>query len=694
MHNIDLMSDLADNDDERSTASATPTCRCQSLPAWLFTALLLIFPIPRALQAADTPDVMLANLTDMSLEALMDVEVTSVSRQPEKQSAAAAAIFVISNDDLRRWGVTTIPDALRRVPGLQVARIDANKWAITSRGFNSRFANKLLVMIDGRTVYTPLFAGVYWDMQGVMLEDVDRIEIVRGPGGTLWGANAVNGVINIITKPASETQGNLVAGAIGNQVNGIGAARHGGTLENTASYRVYAKYSDYDNGYNPDSPRDDWHIAQTGFRTDWERDNQNTFTLQGDYYNGESGERTSIATGPAGPPPTAIVTRDNDTDLEGSNLLFRWSHVLDEDSDFVLQTYFDYVNRDELVLNEDRATLDFDFQHHIWLQNRHDILWGIGYRYTDDESRNNPTFSLDPDNRDVNLFSAFIQDAIDLSEVVQLTIGSKFEHNDFTGFEYQPSARIAWSMDNGQTLWGAVSRAVRTPSRGEHDVTLRLLPDPAMDPGIPIYATGNDDFDAEVMLAYELGYRLNFHNNWSVDLAGFYNRYDDLRTLDVTSAGPTEILLPFDNRMDGDTWGIEVATQWQVLPGWRVNGSYTYLNMSLDLDPSSSDTQSQSAEDASPNHQASLWSTYTISEGWEFGTTLRYVGDISVSGADIDDYTELDLRLGWKPRPHVELSLVGQNLLDRHHPEFLPDFIATQPTEVKRSLSLRGIWKF
>jgi len=365
---------LTDNDDGRSTAGAMSSCRRQSLFAGLRTALLFIFLPLGASQAADTTDATPDDLTDMSLEALMNVEVTSVSKQPEKQSDAAAAIFVISNDDLMRWGVTTIPDALRRVPGLQVARIDANKWAITSRGFNSRFANKLLVMIDGRTVYTPLFAGVYWDMQDVMLEDVDRIEIVRGPGGTLWGANAVNGVINIITKPASKTQGNLVAGTIGNEVNGIAAGRHGGTLENGASYRVYAKYSDYDNGYSSGSSHDAWHIGQTGFRSDWERHSGDTFTLQGDYYQGESGEQVSIATGPAGPPPTAIVTRDNDTDLEGGNLLFRWSHTLGEDADFILQTYVDYVNRDEVVLNEDRTTLDFDFQHHFRLHNKHDIL--------------------------------------------------------------------------------------------------------------------------------------------------------------------------------------------------------------------------------------------------------------------------------------------------------------------------------
>ena len=668
-----------------------PACLQRLVPALLATLLCLAPGIARTESGMDEiPE----DLTDMSLEALMNVEVTSVSKKPEKQREAAAAIFVISNDDLRRWGVTSIPEALRRVPGLQVARIDANKWAITSRGFNGRFANKLLVMIDGRTVYTPLFAGVYWDMQDVMLEDVDRIEIIRGPGGTLWGANAVNGVINIITRTSGETQGNLVSGTAGNEVDGIGAARHGGTLKNGATYRVYAKYSDYDNGYNSDRTHDDWHIGQTGFRSDWERGERDIFTLQGDYYKGKSGEQVSIATGPSGPPPTTISTRDHNTDLEGGNLLFRWSHTLNGGSDFVLQTYIDHVKRDEVVLYEDRNILDFDFQHHFRLLQRHDVLWGAGYRRTNDDTNNNPTFSLDPDDRDVDLFSAFIQDEIDLRDDLRLTLGSKFEHNDFTGFEYQPNARLAWNMQQGQTVWGSVSRAVRTPSRGEHDVMLRLIPDPAMDPGIPVFAEGDDDFDSEDLIAYELGYRLNYDNNWSVDIAAFYNDYNNLRTLDVKSFGPTSVLLPFDNKMDGQTWGLEFAGQWQVAPGWRINSSYTYLNMSLDLDSSSTDTFSESSEDASPNHQASLWSSYNFSRQWEFDTALRYVGDIEVNGVDIDDYVELDLRLGWKPRQGLEFSLVGQNLLDNHHKEYLSDFIATQPTEVERSIFLKGTWEF
>lgn len=666
--------------------------RALRLPALL--ACLGILPCPQ-LPAADIWNALPADLIDMDLESLMDLEVTSVSKKPQKQSEAAAAIFVITNEDLRRWGITNVPDALRRVPGLQVARIDANKWAITSRGFNSRFANKLLVLIDGRSVYTPLFAGVYWDMQDVVLEDVDRIEVIRGPGGTLWGANAVNGVINIITRPASETQGNFIAATTGNEIDGIGTVRHGGHLNNGADYRVYGKYSKYDNGYSSDRTHDDWKLGQVGFRSDRDWSKRDSYTLQGDFYHGKAGNLVNIPTGPAGPPPTTVVQVADDTDLEGGNLLFRWQRTLSDTSNFVLQTYYDYVKRDEQVtLYENRDTIDIEFQHNFSRGNTHDILWGAGFRRIADDTNNNPTFSVRDTRRDVNLYSAFLQDEINLADDLRLTLGSKFEHNDFSGFEYQPSARLAWAVDDAQTLWGAVSRAVRTPARGEHDVMLRLIPPPAADPGVPVFAAGDDDFDSEYMIAWELGYRINFHNNWSLDTAAYYQSYDDLRTLDPVTAPPADVLFPFDNRMDGKTYGVEIAGQWQIRRGWNLHATYAWMHMSLDLDSDSTDTFSKSAEDASPSHQATVWSSLELVNNLELDTALRYVDDIEVTGTNIDSYVELDVKLGWKPRPDLELSLVGQNLLDRHHEEFLPDFIATQPTEVERSFHIKGIWSF
>ena len=658
----------------------------------LIAGLCSAFPVHATSLDSELPD----DLTDMSLEALMDIEVTSVSRKPEKQSEAAAAVFVITNDDLRRWGVTNIPEALRRVPGIDVARIDANKWAITSRGFNSRFANKLLVLIDGRSVYTPLFAGVYWDSQDVVLEDVDRIEVIRGPGGTLWGANAVNGVINIITRSAAETRGTLVSLTAGNEVKGVGTVRHGGQLKNGMDYRVYAKFNSYDSGYNPDGAHDDWRSGQLGFRTDWVKTERDTVTLQGDYYRGVAGELVNIPTGPAGPPPTTVIPTVSDTHTDAGNLLFRWSHILENSSNFALQLYYDHVGLDGAVLFEDRDTFDIDFQHRFNWRGKHDIVWGFDYRHTRDNTDNNPTFSLDPSARSVNLYSAFIQDDYSLREDLRLTAGIKLEHNDFSGFEYQPNVRLAWAVDPSQTLWGSVSRAVRTPSRGEHDVQLRLVPPADNDPGVPVYAQGNSDYDSEDLIAYELGWRFNHKNAWSLDVAGFFNDYDRLRTLDgsLNPGPPASADFPFDNNMTGNTYGIEFAGQWQVRNGWRLNATYSWLNMDLQLQNGSTDTASQSAEDASPVNKAAIWSAHDLGNNLQFDAALRYVDDIEVSGVRVDSYVEADLRLGWEPRPGVELSIIGQNLLNSHHAEFLPDFIDTQPTEVERSIYGRVNWAF
>ena len=647
--------------------------------------VLLLTTVLTAAAAGEIPD----DLMEMGLEELMNIEVTSVSRKPEKQTDAAAAIFVITSTDLQRWGVTSIPEALRRVPGLYVARIDANKWAITSRGFNSRFANKLLVLIDGRSVYTPLFAGVYWDMQDVMLEDVDRIEVIRGPGGTLWGANAVNGVINIITRPAAETRGSLVSATAGNEIPGIGSVRQGGKLQNGADYRIYAKYQSYAEGYNAAGAHDDWRSGQVGFRTDWSGSHRDAVTLQGDLYRGITGQQVVIPTGNG---PTIGVPEIDDTTNNSGNLLFRWSRSLDAGADVILQMYYDHVGRDGAILFEDRDTFDIDFQHRLPWGGSHDLVWGLGYRYVHDDTDNNPAFSLTPETRTTSLFSTFVQNEISLTEGLLLTLGSKFEHNDYTGYEIQPNARIAWSPDEFRTLWGAISRATRTPSRGEHDVKLRILPAP--DPGVPVYVTGNSHYDSEDVLTYEAGYRFNYRNRWSVDIATFYNDYHELRTMDPVTGPPADILLDFDNNMHGETWGLEFAGQWQVRPGWRLNLSYTWLDMALHLDDGSMDHVSQSIEDASPTSSAVLWSRLDLGNTLQFDSALRYMGAIEVNGLDIDSYVELDLRLGWEARPGLEFSLMGQNLLGSHHREFLPDFISSQPTEVKRSLYGRVTWRY
>jgi len=628
------------------------------------------------------------DLTDMSLEALMNIEITSVLKRPQKKSEAAAAVFVIEQDDLRRWGVTNIPDALRRVPGLHVARIDANKWAITARGFNSRFANKLLVLIDGRSVYTPLFAGVYWEANEVMLEDVERIEVIRGPGGTLWGANAVNGVINIITRSAADTHGTLIAAGAGNEENGFVNLRHGGATADGRNYRVYGKFRALDTGEPIDiglpqtGAHDDSEFAQTGFRMDWGNDQGNGYTLQGDYYDGHADQQLLIATS-----PTPLT--DN-ADYSGGNLLYRWSHTDGHQSDSALQVYYDYAHLNSAALYEDRQTLDIDFQHHFQMRDRHEMMWGMSYRFTHDNTDATQIFSLIPANRNVNLLTASVQDEIRLfHDHARLTMGSKFEHNDFTGFELQPNVRFTWLTDSGRTAWGAVSRAVRTPARGEHDVRLMVLPSPTT-------ILGNDGFNSETLVAYELGYRFPLADRVSVDLATFYNSYTDLRTLESTGAPST---LQFENNMKGNTQGIEIDVHWNVRPGLELHANYTRLDIDLDLVNGSVDIQSLKEEDASPTNQANLWLAADLDHNLELDMCLRYVGklDLDLSAAGLPatgEYLVLDTRLGWTPRPGLEFALVGQNLLDGEHPEFNPDFIFSLPTEVERSIYGKVTWKF
>ncbi len=632
-----------------------------------------------------------ADLMDMSLEALMDIEITSAAKKPQKKSEAAAAIFVITNDDLRRWGVMNIPDALRHVPGLQVARIDAGKWAITARGFNSRFANKLLVLIDGRSVYTPLFAGVYWEANEVMLEDVERIEVIRGPGGSLWGANAVNGVINIITKSASDTQGILGTAGIGNEERGFASLRYGNTIHNGKDFRVYGKFHSVDSGEAVDSgvipiaAHDDSRFAQGGFRMDWDSGDTNSYTLQGDLYEGSAGQQLLLASS-----PTPVT---EDADYRGGNLLYRWTHHSAPGSDTTLQAYFDAVSLESAALVEDRNTLDIDFQQHRGVGKRHDLVWGLNYRSVRDHPGASQIYSLNPTKRTVNLYTAFIQDEISLLEDrLKLTLGSKFEHNDFTGFEAQPNIRMAWQTDAGNTLWGAVSRAVRTPARGEQDIAMQIIPPPPALP--PLTIMGNRDFNSESLVAWELGYRFSLAKKVSVDLTAFYNKYDDLRTVDIyTPAPPLEA--SFNNNMEGNTQGLEIDAHWHIRPWLELSANYTRLEIDLDLKNGSTDTMSLNAEDASPQHQANVWIAADLNHQVELDAGLRYAGSVENPGfPTLDDYIALDMRLAWTPKPGLEVSIIGQNLLDGSHPEFKPDFIFSLPTEVERSVTGKVTLKF
>jgi iron complex outermembrane receptor protein len=613
-------------------------------------------------------------LKKLSIEELMQIDVTSVSRRSERLNQAAAAIIVITQEDIRRTGVTSLPEALRLVNSLQVARQTQRDWAITARGFNLTTANKLLVLIDGRSVYTPLFSGVFWDVQDVLLEDVERIEVIRGPGATLWGANAVNGVINVITKQAADTQGGLVAAGAGDEERGFGAVRYGGSLGERGHYRAYGKYFDRDSlaladagdaGDAHDAGDDRW-MGQGGFRADWQTSGKDGFTFQGDAYTGREGE-----------------TVGDDIRLDGGNLIGRFTHTASERSGLELQVYYDRSHRRIPALFEEHLDiLDLDFQHRLPLARRHDLVWGFGYRYHHDEVGNSPVVGFFPPRRDFGLASLFAQDEISLlGDRLDVTVGTKVEHNDSTGFEVQPSVRAAWKPDDRHTLWGAVSRAVRTPTRIDEDVVF-FFPD-----GSPI-AVGSRGFVSEELLAWELGYRIQPHPEVLLDLALFYNVYDHLRSQEPPSDAPFPIELR--NKLDAETWGAELRANLQPRQGWRLQAAYSWLEKDLSLDPDSRDPSGGLAEGNDPRNRAALRSFLDLPASLELDAWLRYVS--ALPSPPVDAYTELDLRLGWHAAEGLELSLVGQNLLHGRHEEFGPPGPLREAVE--RSLHGKVTWRF
>lgn len=661
------------------------------LPHLLALAVTTTWVGTSALAATKSDD-----LTELSLEELMTVEVTTVSRKPEMQMTAAAAVYVITQEEIRRSGFTTIPEVLRLAPGVQVSRVDSNHWAVSVRGFASTLSRSLLVLIDGRSVYSPLFAGTFWDVQDVMLEDIDRIEVIRGPGGTLWGANAVNGVINIITKKAKDTQGNLAVAGGGTQERGFGAYRYGGKVGEDFSYRVYGKYFDRSHEFHTMTPNfDGWNKGQVGFRTDWDITSNDNLTVQGDLYAGRAGQSTDISsfTQPF------LTTVRQDADLNGGNILGRWRHMFDQTSDMSLQLYYDRANRTHPDFREFRDTIDVDFQHHIRLSSRQDVIWGLGYRWTTSMTGGVQTKVFDPARRSDDLYSGFGQyEFAVIPDHVRLTIGTKVQHNDYSGMEFQPSGRIVWTPNPHHTVWTSVSRAVRTPSRIEHDLTVNAN----AIPGLPAFArvSANKNFESERLIAYELGYRVQATDQFSLDIAAFYNHYSNLLSAEIVgpaflevSPPPLKFVLPlvFANKLRGNVQGLEIAPAWQVLPWWRLRASYSFLQMNLKTDPDSTDTvNARATEESSPSHQASLQSTMNLPGNFEFDVMPRFVGGLPRQG--VGSYYAVDVRLGWRPIPSMDISLLGRNLNGRH-----PEFNGGDNngiTELQRGVYAKVTWRW
>ncbi len=666
--------------------------------------LLLLFALQAAFAhpiRANADDMDFEQLDGLSLAELMDVVVTSSSKKPERLADAPTAIYVITNDDIRRSGVTTIPEALRMAPGIQVARIDANKWAVSARGFNGRFANKLLVLIDGRSIYTPTFSGVYWEAQDVVLEDIERIEVVRGPGATLWGSNAVNGVINIITKHSRDTQGGLVTVGGGTEETAFTTVRYGGRLSADATYRMYTKYverDDFVNASNNDGA-DEWDKFQGGFRIDWSKGDTDTFTVQGDVYKETVGQ-TYLFPSTTTPP---FASFEDETDISGLNLVGRWERNVSETSGMFLQLYYDNFQREDLLVGEETDIFDVDYHHRFGLGIGNDVIWGFGYRLVSGAFEGTDQVAFVPADRTTHFYSAFVQDDIELVEDrLHLVIGSKFEHSYYSGFEYQPNIRLMYTPSSRQSIWGAVSRAVRTPSRAADDVLLNNRVLPANSPGnpfpLPIQATirGHSDFESEELLAYEFGYRVSPTSDLSLDIAVFYNDYDDLRSFEVAESitNPTHIDTYVDirNRMDGEAYGIELAADWSLTDWWRLQSSYAFQRLQLHIDNGSSDTTSEPGERRTPQQQAYLRSSFDITTAVSLDVTARFVDGIA--DFDIDGYTAIDVRLAWSPTERLVVSVVGQNLLDDRHPEYQPRLINTVPTEVQSGVYGKVAWQF
>jgi len=615
-------------------------------------------------------------LKQLSLEQLGDVEVTTASKEPEEVWKTAAAIYVLTNEDIRRSGATSIPEVLRLVPGVQVSRIDNDHWAVGIRGFADQFSKSMLVMVDGRSLYTPLFAGVYWALQdGIILEDVERIEVIRGPGGTIWGANAVTGVINIITKRAKDTHGALVSTGGGNIDQGIGGFRYGDGNGSNFDYRVYGKGFSRGAGFHPDHQGfDTWRMGQLGFRTDWDARSNDHLTIQGDMYKGGVGETVGYG---SFTPPEQIISQQA-VAVSGGNLLAAWRHDLREGSDIQVQAYYDRTYALAPHYQETRNTFDLDFIHHLTLGERHNFIWGVGARLSPSQVvQTVPTLDLIPHDFANNVYSGFVQDEIAIvPNKFSLTVGSKLEHNSYTGFEFQPSVRGLWTITPRQTFWAAVTRAVRTPSRIEED--FRLIEFGIAKPLVYVAVDGNRQLSSERLIGYEAGYRTLVTPKIYIDIAVFHNDYNDLinlgmptLTLDTT---PTPvhltIHLPFANGLRGNTDGFEIAPDWKPSRWWQMKATYSYLNLNLKSIPGVVDGNGYVGKDegSSPHNQVTLQSRFNLPKGFEFDQTYRYVS--ALPAFLVDSYSTADMHLAWRATRQMEFSVVGENLFQPHHAEF------------------------
>ncbi len=647
--------------------------------------------------AAQTREARHVDLTQANLEDLMNIRVTSVSKRAQSLSRTAAAVFVISQEDIRRSGATNIPDLLRMAPGVDVQQIDANAWAISVRGFNARYSNKVLVLIDGRTVYTPSFSGVYWEHLDIPLEDIDRIEVIRGPGSTVWGANAVNGVISIFTKSSRETQGGLATAGAGSQTKALGSLQYGGTAGASGAYRVYGKYFRMANSaaYDGSDANDRWSRIQGGFRSDWELGDRDALLVEGDVFsNDENQTRRGNLVGTAG------RTFPENFGAQGGNMLARWTHTLEGGSDATLQAYFDTYRRSDLGVPEVLRTFDLDFQHHLAVLDRHDLVWGAGYRVFRSALAPGYDLSFSPASRIDALYSGFLQDEMRLAESWWLTLGAKLEHNPYTGFQAEPSVRLVWSpAGERRTFWAAASRALRQPARMDTAIHTPVSTTP-LGPNLIQVAEFDGSFDIrdEELLDYEAGYRSELSKTLSLDLAAFLSFYRHLETSEqqpqrIIPGPPVTVLVPLLCRNGGRAvdYGGEVFLNWSVLPRWRISPGYSYLHSTIHLDASAQGLMGMGLSVGFPQNIFQVRSLVNVTRRTEFDQSLYYTARLPAS--DIPGHARLDLRLARKLGEHTEVSIVGQNLLRPRAVEY-GDNLGIVGAQVERSVYGSITWRF
>jgi len=639
------------------------------------------------------------DLTTASLEDLMNVEVTSASRREQRAADIPAAVYVITRDDIRRSGLTSVPELLRLAPGVEVARIDSSKWAVTIRGSNHRFSDKLLVLVDGRTVYTRQFSGVHWDTLNVMIEDIDRIEVVRGPGGAVWGANAVNGVINIITKSATETQGPAIRASLGNNDGRSVAARYGGTKD-AMSYRVYVDSAQHPHTMLDESTagEDDWTALKVGTRLDWHR-GEDRVTAQADVARSDSNFRFNFPDGVVAP-PLGWPLQLNPSDATRGSALARWTREAGNGRTFEAQGFFEITERDEGFQHYDSKTYDADLKYHA-RQGRHDLVSGVGFRETREHS--DPTFALvfTPEPPPLRVFNLFVQDEVrTFGDRLRLTGGVKFEHETLSSWSVQPTGRALWSISDRQRVWGAASRAIRTPSVVNRFARVNFTSFPS-ESGLPIVVSilGNPDYQSEETFSVEGGYRFE-RRPLSLDVSLFANHHDRLPTLEplppqveLTYGRPSILVASrFANLMEADTRGVEIAGRWSSAAWWRIDATYTYFRFTPHPDPASTAETNARDDGNTPNHQWSLRPAVTLGTRVDLNATVLRVGRIA--SLEVPAYTRADVRAEWKVTGRWSLVFAGQNLFGDPHAEFAGAELATTPMLIPRQINGRLVWRF